>query len=236
MSFVAVDPGHHNAGVMSRIIERCAPSPPRRGRRDLRGHLRAPRDAQRLPVAIERQAGRTRRGSSGCGSTRRSTGPTSSRRRPEGCVSRPHTYCGPPGASLRRQAGDTPTTRRPAQVAVGEDARPLGPGPQPALRQDDVRARTARRAAPRSRRPRRRRQPQRRAIATTARTISSSSASCRARDERAVDLHPVDREPAQVAERRVAGAEVVDGQPHAEVAQRPAARPRRRRRPSSPTR
>ena len=34
-------------------------------------------------------------------------------------------------------------------------------------------------------------------------------------DERPVDLHDVDREPAQVVERRVAGAEVVDREEHA---------------------
>ena len=35
-------------------------------------------------------------------------------------------------------------------------------------------------------------------------------------DERTIDLQHVDREPAQVRERRVAGAEVVDRDPHAE--------------------
>ena len=39
--------------------------------------------------------------------------------------------------------------------------------------------------------------------------------------ERAVDLQQVDRELLEVGERRVAGAEVVDGEPHAEVAQPP---------------
>ena len=39
-------------------------------------------------------------------------------------------------------------------------------------------------------------------------------------DERAVELEPVEREAAQVAERRVAGAEVVEHDPHAEAAQR----------------
>ena len=38
-------------------------------------------------------------------------------------------------------------------------------------------------------------------------------------DERLRDLEDVDREPLQVAERRVAGAEVVDGDAHAEVPQ-----------------
>ena len=45
--------------------------------------------------------------------------------------------------------------------------------------------------------------------------------------ERAVDLQQVDRELLQVGERRVAGAEVVDREPHAEVAQ-PAQADRRR--------
>ena len=45
--------------------------------------------------------------------------------------------------------------------------------------------------------------------------------------ERAVDLQQVDRELLEVRERRVAGAEVVDGEPHAEVAQAP--QPDRRR-------
>jgi len=37
--------------------------------------------------------------------------------------------------------------------------------------------------------------------------------------ERLVHLEDVDREAAQIAQRRVAGAEVVDGQPHTEIAQ-----------------
>ena len=39
-------------------------------------------------------------------------------------------------------------------------------------------------------------------------------------DERAVDLQRVDREPLEVGERRVAGAEVVDDEVHAELADR----------------
>ena len=39
-------------------------------------------------------------------------------------------------------------------------------------------------------------------------------------DERPVDLHDVDGKPAQVAERRVAGAEVVDREPDAGVLER----------------
>ena len=45
-------------------------------------------------------------------------------------------------------------------------------------------------------------------------------------DERAVDLDHVEREAAQVGERRVAGAEVVDGQAHAEVLAARAGSPR----------
>ena len=55
--------------------------------------------------------------------------------------------------------------------------------------------------------------------------------------ERAVHLEDVDREPAEVAQRRVAGAEVVEREPHAErleLAQ--ALRPRARCRPSAPSR
>jgi hypothetical protein len=37
-------------------------------------------------------------------------------------------------------------------------------------------------------------------------------------DERAVDLQRVDRQPAQVAERRIPGAEVIERDPHAELA------------------
>ena len=44
-------------------------------------------------------------------------------------------------------------------------------------------------------------------------------------DERAVDLDRLDREPLQVGERRVAGAEVVDGEVQAEAAQLARARP-----------
>ena len=51
---------------------------------------------------------------------------------------------------------------------------------------------------------------------------SAARVAAEAGDEGPVDLHDVDGEAAQVAQRRVAGAEVVDGQPHAE---RPAARP-----------
>ena len=53
----------------------------------------------------------------------------------------------------------------------------------------------------------------------TADTIAASPGSdAEAAHERAVDLHRVDREPLQVAERRVAGAEVVDRELHAERA------------------
>jgi hypothetical protein len=38
-------------------------------------------------------------------------------------------------------------------------------------------------------------------------------------DERAIDLQLVDRQAAQVAERRVAGAEIVDDDPHAHLVQ-----------------
>ena len=44
------------------------------------------------------------------------------------------------------------------------------------------------------------------------------AASVEAVDEGAVDLQQVDREAPQVAERRVAGAEVVDRELHAEIA------------------
>ena len=55
------------------------------------------------------------------------------------------------------------------------------------------------------------------AMATTAVAIAGSGSSPASTvDERAVDLHDVDREAVQVAERRVAGAEVVDGEAHAE--------------------
>ena len=60
----------------------------------------------------------------------------------------------------------------------------------------------------------------RRARSTTASTIASSNGSAPSPfDERAVDLDRLDRELLEVHERRVAGAEVVERQLHAEVAQ-----------------
>ena len=55
-------------------------------------------------------------------------------------------------------------------------------------------------------------------MATIAATsvASAESASVEFIDERPVDLHGVDGEPAQVGERRVAGAEVVDRELDAE--------------------
>ena len=47
--------------------------------------------------------------------------------------------------------------------------------------------------------------------------VSPGAAPAELGHERAVDLHDVDREPAQVVERRVAGAEVVDREQHAGV-------------------
>jgi hypothetical protein len=65
VSFVAVDPAHHNAGVMNRIIERMCreaedgtPNDTGVGGVICVDICEHREDAQRLPVAIERQAGR----------------------------------------------------------------------------------------------------------------------------------------------------------------------------------
>ena len=134
-------------------------------------------------------------------------------------------------ARCRLNRGQTPVSA----VAVGR--APAKPGSDPGLAisepahrlpdQQALRAIAAERgddaaSPPRSRRPRRsRRCPRLRAIAPTACTIAAHSRLfAQLAHERPVDLHRLHREAAHQAQRRVAGAEVVDRDLHAERLQR----------------
>ena len=123
------------------------------------------------------------------------------------------------GILRRAWRGKAPTPRPTAAACAPPRRRPAAccrgsPGTR------RCRGRAGSRAAPRSPRPRRPRRSRRLcAIAMIARTMAASSGVGRdVADERPVDLQLVDREALEVAQARVAGAEVVDRQAHAHLA------------------